>query len=193
MPFGKALLLVNALVPLAYLLLDGRRGRLGANPIEFFLRTTGTMTLVFLLLGLAVTPARRLLGRPGLVKYRRMLGLLAFTYATAHLGTYLWFEQWFSLQAILQDVIARPFILVGMLAFFLMVPLAVTSTDGWVRRLGGKRWQRLHRRVYLIAALGVVHYWMLVKADRLKPLLFGLVLAMLLGARLVKKRAKLGA
>jgi len=181
--FNKVLLSVNALVPLAFLLFDALSGRLGANPIEFFLRSTGVLTLTFLIITLAVTPARRLLGRNDLVKYRRMLGLYAFFYACLHLVTYSIFDKTLDIAAIAADVIKRPFIALGMLAFFLLVPLAVTSTNGWVKRLGGKRWSKLHKVSYLIAILGVVHFWMIVKSDVFYPAIFGLVLSVLLGWR----------
>lgn len=181
----RAILLVNALVPLVVLVQDGVRDRLGANPVEFFQRTTGTLTLIFLMLGLAVTPARRLFSAPKLIKVRRMLGLLAFTYACAHLLCYLWFDQWFSLSEIATDTFSRPFILVGAISFFGMTTLAITSTNAAVRRLGGQRWAALHRRVYWVAALGVLHYWLLVKADHATPLLFAAILAGLLGVRVM--------
>jgi sulfoxide reductase heme-binding subunit YedZ len=181
--FNKILIAVNALVPLALLLFDAFRGRLGANPIEFFLRSTGVLCLVFLLITLLVTPLRRLTGRSDLVKYRRMLGLFAFFYAGLHLVTYSIFDKSLDLAAIAGDVIQRPFIAVGMLAFLLLIPLAVTSTNGWIKRLGGKNWTRLHKLSYPIAILGVVHFWMIVKSDVFYPAIFGVVLLGLLGWR----------
>lgn len=158
--FNKILLFTNALVPLALLLFDAWRGNLGANPVEFFLRTTGVLALLFLLITLAVTPARKYFGWNNLVKFRRMLGLYAFFYAFLHLITYAVFDKSLSFPAIAADVWQRPFIAVGMLAFFLLVPLAVTSTNGWIKRIGGKNWARLHKLTYGIAGLGVVHFWM---------------------------------
>ena len=184
--FNKVLLSVNALVPLAFLLFDALSGRLGANPIEFFLRSTGVLTLTFLIITLAVTPARRLLGRNDLVKYRRMLGLYAFFYACLHLVTYSIFDKTLDIAAIAADVIKRPFIALGMLAFFLLVPLAVTSTNGWVKRLGGKNWLKLHKLSYVIAILGVVHFWMIVKSDVFYPGVFAVLLLILLGWRAVR-------
>jgi methionine sulfoxide reductase heme-binding subunit len=181
--FNKILLSVNALVPLALLFFDAFRGRLGANPIEFFLRATGVLTLTFLLVTLAVTPLRRLTGRNDLVKYRRMLGLYAFFYAVLHLVTYSIFDKSLDLPAIVGDVIQRPFIAVGMLALVLLIPLAVTSTNAWVKRLGGKNWARLHKLSYPIAILGVLHFWMIVKSDVFYPAIFGMVLLLLLGWR----------
>jgi sulfoxide reductase heme-binding subunit YedZ len=178
---------MNSLVPLALLGWDAYRHRLGANPTEFATRTTGVLALVFLLLSLAVTPFRKVIGVPWMIKFRRMLGLWAFFYAALHLLTYVWFEKFFDAVAIGQDIAKRPFITMGMGAFLLLVPLAVTSTQGWVKRLGGKRWNRIHRASYAAAAAGVIHYYMLVKADTREPLLFGLVLVILLAFRIANK------
>ncbi|HVF26832.1 MAG TPA: protein-methionine-sulfoxide reductase heme-binding subunit MsrQ [Pyrinomonadaceae bacterium] len=188
--FYKALVFVNFLVPLALLAWDAYRNQLGANPLEFVTRTTGTLTLVFLLLSLAVTPLRKLTGVQWLIRFRRMVGLYAFFYGFLHLLTYVWFDKAFNLAAVPADVVRRPFIAVGMFAFFLMVPLAVTSTDKMIKRLGGKRWARLHKAAYVAAVGGVLHYYLLVKADTTKPLLFALVLALLLGYRLFAARQK---
>ena len=182
--FYKLLVLVNALVPLALVGWDWRRGQLGANPLDFVTRTTGTLTLVFLVLTLAVTPLRKWTGAHWLVRLRRMLGLYAFFYGALHLTAYVWFDKWFDLASIAQDVTRRWFILVGVLAFASLVPLAVTSTDKMIKRLGGKRWQKLHRLTYLAAAAGVFHYYLLVKSDVRKPLLFAALVALLLGYRL---------
>jgi sulfoxide reductase heme-binding subunit YedZ len=181
--FYKLVLFVNALVPLALLGWDWRGGRLGANPLDFVTRTTGTLTLVFLVLTLAVTPLRKWTGAQWLVRLRRMLGLYAFFYGSLHFLCYVWFDKSFAFGAIAQDVARRWFILVGFLAFTSMVPLAVTSTDRMIKRLGGKRWQKLHRLVYLSAAAGVFHYYLLVKSDVRKPLLFAALVAILLGYR----------
>jgi methionine sulfoxide reductase heme-binding subunit len=188
--FNKALLFTNALVPLAFLGWDAWRGNLGANPVEFFLRTTGVLTLVFLLVTLAVTPVRKYFGWNNLVKFRRMLGLYAFFYGFLHLVTYSIFDKSLSLSAIAADVWQRPFIAVGMLAFFLLIPLAVTSTNGMIKRLGGKNWARLHKLTYLIAILGVIHFWMIVKSDVFYPALFGIALAVLLYYRVYNTRQK---
>jgi len=182
--FYKLLLFVNALVPLALVGWDWRRGQLGANPLDFVTRTTGTLTLVFLVLTLAVTPLRKWTGANWLVRLRRMVGLYAFFYGALHLLCYVWFDKWFDFPAIAQDVARRWFILVGVLAFTSMVPLAVTSTDRMIKRLGGKRWQKLHRLTYVAAAAGVFHYYLLVKSDVRKPLAFAAVVALLLGYRL---------
>jgi sulfoxide reductase heme-binding subunit YedZ len=188
--FNKILLFINALIPLALLSLDARRGNLGANPVEFFLRTTGVLALIFLLLTLAVTPVRQYFGWNNLVKFRRMLGLYAFFYAFLHLITYGIFDKSLSLPSIIADVWQRPFIAVGMLAFFLLIPLAITSTNGMIKRLGGKNWARLHKTTYLIAILGVVHFWMIVKSDLFYPALFGSALAVLLFYRIYNARRK---
>ena len=181
--FARLVLFVNAAVPLALLGWDAYHQRLGANPLEFFTHTTGTLTLIFLLLTVALTPLRKLFGLPWMVKLRRMLGLYAFFYGFLHLTAYMWFDKSFNVGAVVEDVFKRRFILVGMFSFFLMVPLAITSTNAMVRRLGGKRWNRLHKLVYVAAAGGVLHYFMLVKADTRIPLGFGVALAVLLLAR----------
>ncbi len=175
--FYKLLISVNALIPLALLVIDGSNGRLGANPIEFFLRTTGVLTLTFLLITLSITPLRKILGWNSLIKYRRMLGLFAFFYGCLHLVTYSIFDKSLGPSAIVADVIQRPFIAIGMIALTLLVPLAITSTNGMVKRLGGKNWARLHKLTYVAAILGVIHFWMIVKSDVFYPALFGAVLA----------------
>ncbi len=186
--FAKVVLLVNGLVPLTLLLWDVWRGRAGANPTEFVTRTTGMLALGFLIVSLAVTPLRKITGLNWLVKFRRMLGLFAFVYGVLHLMTYVAFDRFFDLKSVPADIFKRPFIAVGMIAFVLMIPLAITSTDQMVKRLG-KRWGVLHRVVYLAAAAGVLHYWMLVKSDTRLPLTFGFLLAVLLGYRLLMKFA----
>ena len=187
--FAKVLIFINCLIPLALLLWDTYRKQVGANPLEFVTRTTGMLTIVFLLLSLTVTPLRRITGANWLVKFRRMLGLYAFFYGFLHLMTYVSFDRFFNLKSIPGDVAQRPFIAIGMLSFFLMVPVAITSTNKMVKRLGGKRWNRLHKLTYLVGVGGVLHYWMLVKSDTRIPLTFGFVLLVLLGYRLVMKYA----
>ncbi|MDQ3750961.1 MAG: sulfoxide reductase heme-binding subunit YedZ [Acidobacteriota bacterium] len=182
--FNKIIIFINSLVPLALLAWDASRGNLGANPVEFFLRTTGVLTLVFLLVTLSITPLRKYYGWNQLIKFRRMLGLYSFFYGFLHLITYSIFDKSLSVSAIASDIWQRPFIAVGMFAFFLLVPLAITSTNGMIKRLGGKNWQKLHRLTYLAAIGGVVHFWMIVKSDVFYPLLFGLVLVGLLGYRI---------
>ncbi|MCA1632925.1 MAG: sulfoxide reductase heme-binding subunit YedZ [Acidobacteria bacterium] len=188
--FYKLVVFVNSLVPLGLLLWDWRRGSLGANPLDFITRTTGTMTLVFLMLTLAITPLRKLTSVQWLVRLRRMLGLYAFFYGLLHLLTYVWFDKSFGFTAIAQDVWRRPFIAIGMLAFSLMVPLAVTSTDRMIKQLGGKRWQKLHKLIYVTAIAGVLHFYLLVKSDTRKPIIFAVVLAVLLGYRVFTAYSK---
>ena len=187
MTFPKAVIFINALIPLVLLLWDLYRKQVGPNPLEFATRTTGMLTMIFLSLTVAVTPLRKIFGLNSLVKYRRMLGLFAFFYGALHLLTYVWFDRLFNLVSVGQDVVRRPFILAGMTAFLLMVPLAITSTNQMIKRLGGKRWARLHRLVYLAAIAGVVHFWMLVKSDTRLPLTFAFILLFLLGYRLLVK------
>lgn len=189
MTFPKTVIFVNSLIPLVLLLWDLYHKRVGPNPLEFATRTTGMLTLVFLSLTVAVTPLRKIFGINSLVKVRRMLGLFAFFYGALHLLTYVWFDRFFNLISVVQDVAKRPFILAGMVAFVLMVPLAITSTNKMVKRLGGKRWAALHRLVYLSAIAGVVHFWMLVKSDIRLPLTFAFILLFLLGYRLLAKYA----
>jgi sulfoxide reductase heme-binding subunit YedZ len=171
------------LVPLGLLGWRGLHGQLTANPIEFVTRATGDWTLRFLLITLAVTPLRRLLALSNLIRYRRMLGLYAFFYASLHFTTYIWLDKFFDLAEMWKDVAIRKFITAGFASFLLLIPLAATSTTGWIRRLGGRRWQFLHRLVYVSAAAGVVHYYWLVKSDVREPLLYAGILAVLLGAR----------
>ena len=185
--FSKSLLFINALVPLALMLWDVYHKRVGANPLEFVTRTTGMLTLVFLILTLAVTPVRHMTRLSWLVKFRRMLGLFAFFYGFLHLGTYLAFDRYFNFKSVPADVAQRPFIALGMLAFFLMIPLAITSTGKMVNRLGGARWKMLHKLVYVAAIAGVLHFWLLVKSDIRWPLTFGFVLFLLLAHRLLVK------
>ncbi len=185
--FSKFVLFTNAVVPLALMLWDVYHRRVGANPVEFVTRTTGMLTLVFLTITLAVTPLRKTTGLNWLVKFRRMLGLFAFFYGFLHLMTYLWFDRYFNLKSVPGDVISRPFIAVGMLAFFLMIPLAITSTNKMVKRLGGKRWNRLHKLIYVAGAAGALHYWLLVKSDTRLPLTFGFIVLLLLAHRLFLK------
>jgi len=184
----KAALFALCLAPLARLVFFAFTDRLGANPIEFVLRSLGTWTLTLLLVTLSVTPLRRLTGWNSLIRVRRMLGLFAFFYACLHFLTYAGVDQSFDLSAILTDVVKRPYITIGFTCFVLLIPLAATSTNAMQRRLGGKRWQQLHRLVYLIAVGGVVHYLWLVKKDITQPVLYGLVLAVLLGLRFAWRR-----
>jgi sulfoxide reductase heme-binding subunit YedZ len=186
--FTRFVLFTNGLVPAVLLAWDAYHGKLGANPIEFATRATGVLTLVFLFVTLAVTPARKLTGANWLVKLRRQVGLYAFFYGCLHLLTYVWFDKFFGVREIVEDVYNRPFITIGMASFLLLVPLAATSTNGMIKRLGGKRWAKLHKLIYVAAIGGVIHYYMGVKADTTIPVLFAVVLALLLGYRWVKSR-----
>lgn len=158
---------------------------LGANPVEALEHKTGDWTLRFLLITLAITPLRKLLHVPALIKFRRMFGLFAFFYGCLHFTTYLGVDKFFNVHEILADVVKRKYITVGFTAFVLLIPLAVTSTTGWIRRLGGKRWQALHRLIYISAICGIIHYLWLVKADIHEPLEYGAVLVALLGYRVI--------
>jgi sulfoxide reductase heme-binding subunit YedZ len=180
----KALLFVVCLYPLGRLAWFATRGELGANPVEFTIRSLGTWALTFLLITLAVTPLRRLTGWNALIRVRRMLGLFAFFYVCLHFVTYIGIDQFFDFRAIWADIVKRPYITIGVACFLLLAPLAITSTNAMQRRLGGRRWQQLHRLVYVVAIGAVVHYWMLVKKDVRQPLLYGVILGILLLVRL---------
>jgi methionine sulfoxide reductase heme-binding subunit len=171
---------------------DALTGGLGAEPVERITHRTGWWALTLLLVTLALTPARRATGWNRLIQARRMLGLFAFFYATLHVLTYFGLDLFFDLAFLAEDVLQRPYITVGFTAWLLLLPLAVTSTKGWIRRLGGKRWQRLHRLAYPAAALAVLHFLWLVKADTREPLLFGAVLLALLALRLPPVAGRLG-
>lgn len=186
----KPAVFLLALIPAALLLRDGLTGGLGVNPIEEITHRTGTWTLTFLMFTLAVTPARRVLRLNALIHLRRMLGLFAFFYASLHFLTYIVLDQFFLLTAIIDDIAERPYITVGFTSFVLLIPLAATSTNRMVKRLGGKRWQRLHRLVYVAAAGGVLHFLWQIKADARRPLIYAAVLAVLLGYRLWAKRER---
>ncbi len=178
------------LLPFVRLVVAVFTDQLGANPVEFITRNTGDWTLYLLCLTLAMTPLRRLTGWNWLIKLRRMVGLFAFFYVTLHFITFLWFDHAFDLVAMFKDVVKRPFITVGFAAFILLVPLALTSTNAMVKRLGGKRWQWLHRLIYVIVPLGVLHFWWMkaAKNNLFQPLLFALLVAVLLGMRIVWRR-----
>lgn len=178
----RAAVFVACLIPFGRLVFDASTGQLGVNPVETITRTTGTWTLLFLLITLSVTPLRKLSGQHWIIKLRRMLGLFVFFYACLHFTTYIWFDQFFSILDIVKDVRKRPFITVGFTSFILLLPLALTSTNGMIRRLG-KRWQKLHRLVYVVAIGGVIHFLWLVKADIRRPSIYAGALAVLLGYR----------
>ena len=181
----KPAVFVVCLVPMVWLVWDTFAGNLSANPIEDIRNRTGIWTLRFLMITLSVTPLRRIIGWSSLIRFRRMLGLFAFFYAFVHFITYIWLDQAFAWDEIVKDMISkRPFILSGVASFVLLIPLAITSTKKWIGRLGGKRWQMIHRLIYLSAGLGVLHYYWRVKLDIARPLAYGAVLAVLLGLRL---------
>ncbi|WP_186258560.1 protein-methionine-sulfoxide reductase heme-binding subunit MsrQ [Burkholderia gladioli] len=183
---AKPVVFLAGLFPLARLVVLGFTGGLGANPIEFVTRSTGLWTLVILCVTLAVTPLRRLTGINALLRLRRMIGLFAFFYALLHFTTYFWFDKWFDLPAILKDVFKRPFITVGFAAFLLLIPLALSSPRAAARRLG-RHWQRLHRLIYAIAVLAILHFWWMRagKHDLALPKLYGAIVLVLLGWRVV--------
>jgi sulfoxide reductase heme-binding subunit YedZ len=181
----KPVIFLASLQPLARLAWKGFHSDLGANPIEAITDSTGDWTLIFLLITLSVTPLRMLTRQYWLIGLRRMFGLFAFFYGCLHLTTYVWLDQFFDIHEMLADVVKRRFIAAGATAFALMIPLALTSTNGWIRRLGGKRWQMLHRLIYFSAAAGVIHYIWLVKADLRKPMEYAFVLGALLLYRVV--------
>ena len=189
--FIKAAVFVLALLPflrMAYLVAQG----VPVEPLEYLTRGTGDWTLYFLCITLAVTPLRRLTGWNWVIKLRRMLGLFTFFYALLHFTCFFWFDHFFDIAAMLKDVVKRPFITVGFIAFVLLIPLAATSTNGMIKRLGGKRWQWLHRLIYVIAPLGILHFWWMKagKNDFQEPIIFGLIVAALLGVRLYWSAAK---
>jgi sulfoxide reductase heme-binding subunit YedZ len=180
----KVVVFLVCLVPLGALIDRALHGGLGANPVEFVQHATGDWTLRFLIFTLTITPLRKLLHLPELIRFRRMLGLFAFFYVCLHFLTYIGPDQSFSLAAMWKDVAKRRYITVGFLGFVLLIPLAITSTAGWIRRLGGKRWRMLHRAIYVSAACGVIHYYWLVKSDVREPLFYGAIVAILLLWRL---------
>ena len=187
----KIFIFVLCLAPLFMLLWKGRHEALGANPIEVITHSTGKWTLIFLLITLSITPLRKITAQPWLIRFRRMLGLYAFFYGCLHLMTWVWLDKFFDLHEMWADILKRRFITVGMAALILMLPLAITSTKGWIGRLGGKRWSALHKLIYVSASLGVIHFLWLVKADKREPERYGIVLGFLLlwraGAWLVAK------
>lgn len=190
--YFKPVIFLACLGPLGMLVWRGLHSSLGANPIETITHTTGDWTLRFLLMTLAISPLRRITRQYWLIDYRRMLGLFAFFYGTLHLMTYVWLDKFFAVHEMLADIAKRRFITAGMTAFILMIPLALTSTKWSIRKLGGKRWQALHRLIYFSAAAGVVHYIWLVKADLRKPLEYAALLAVLLLYRIVSWLASRG-
>ena len=180
----KVVVFLLCLAPLGMLVLRAVQGNLTANPIEFITHTTGDWILRFLVITLAITPLRKILRLPQLIRFRRMLGLFAFFYACLHFSTWIGLDKFFDWAEMWKDVQKRRFITVGFTGFVLMIPLAITSTAGWIRRLGGKRWQLLHRAIYFSAIAGVIHYYWLVKSDVRKPLQYAAMVGVLLVWRL---------
>ena len=176
----KAALFLLCLGPLAAIIWPFVRAYAMPNPLEFIQHATGDWTLRFLVFTLTITPLRQLVHLPELIRFRRMLGLFAFFYACLHFTTYLWFDKLFDAHEIWKDVYKRPFITVGFLAFTLLIPLAITSTAGWIRRLGGRRWRILHRAIYISACCGVIHYYWLVKSAVIRPLFYAALVGVLL-------------
>jgi methionine sulfoxide reductase heme-binding subunit len=188
--WSKPVVFLLCLLPLAALGWRALHGELTANPIEFITHATGDWTLRFLVFTLCVTPFRKILHLPELIRFRRMLGLFAFFYGCLHFTTYIWLDKFFDLSEMWKDIVKRKYITVGFTAFLLLIPLAVTSTAGWIRRLGGKRWQMLHRLIYFSAALGVIHYYWMVKSAVIRPLTYGAIVAVLLLWRLFNTLSK---
>ncbi len=178
----KPIVFLAALIPLGFLGLDALQGRMGANPIEKITHQTGLWTLILLLVTLSITPLRRITGIQWLIQYRRMIGIFAFFYGFLHFMTYVWLDQFFDFHSMIKDVYKRPFITAGFTAFVLLIPLAITSTKGWIRRLG-KKWQGLHRLIYISAAAGVTHFIWLVKADLREPLIYAAIFGGLMAIR----------
>jgi len=187
----KIVIFLGCLIPLGRLGWKALHDGLGANPIEVITHSTGDWTLILILATLTITPLRRITKQYWLIGVRRMIGLFAFFYGSLHFTTYIWLDKFFDLHEMFKDIAKRPFITVGFSAFVLLIPLALTSTAGWIRRLGGKNWQRLHRLIYVTGILGVIHYIWLVKADVRKPLEYAAVLSILLLYRVVMWAAEL--
>jgi methionine sulfoxide reductase heme-binding subunit len=188
MVYIKVVVFIVCLIPLGLLVWDLLQDNLGANPIEEVIHQTGDWTLRFLLITLSLTPLRQITGSGTWIQFRRMMGLYAFFYACVHLISYVILDQFFDWPAILKDIIKHPYITVGFAAWLMLVPLAMTSTKGMMKRLG-RRWKSLHRLVYLIAILGVIHFTWLVKADYREPLIYGVILSLLLGMRWLKRNS----
>jgi sulfoxide reductase heme-binding subunit YedZ len=182
-PWAKIPVWILSLVPLCYLAWRAWNDDLTANPIEYITHFTGDWTIRFLVFTLAISPLRKLLKLPDLIKFRRLIGLFAFFYGCLHFSTYIGVDKFFDFHEIWADVAKRPYITMGFTGFVLMIPLAITSTTGWIRRIGGKRWQMLHRLVYGSAVAGVIHYYWLVKSDIRQPRMYAILVGILLGYR----------
>ena len=184
--FFKPVFFILCLMPFTLLVMNAVNNNLGPNPVEEMIRTLGDWGIYFLLTGLAVTPARKVFKQNWLIRYRRMIGLFAFFYVSMHFLSYIWFDQFFSVQDIVKDIIKRPFITIGFVCYLLLVPLALTSTNGMMKRLK-KNWGRLHKVVYLVSMLALLHYFMMIKADYLVPGVMLVILSLLLGYRVIGK------
>ena len=181
----KVVVWALCLAPIVIWMYQGFHAQLGANPVERIQNKTGLVTIRLLMLTLAVTPLRKISGWNWLIRFRRLLGLFTFFYAAIHLLVFSVADHEMNIAAIVADVAKRPFILAGMLAFLALIPLTITSTAGWIRRLGGKNWNRLHKLIYLTGVAGVIHFWLRVKSDHREPNLYIAILAVLFAARLV--------
>lgn len=182
----KMLVFLVCLLPAGLLIYGAFMGQLGANPIEVLTRDSGTWALRFLLMTLCLSPLRWLTGINAIVRFRRMIGLFVFFYAVVHMSLYLWLDQFFDWHEIWLDILKRPFITIGFISFVLLIPLAITSTNGMMKRLGARRWKGLHRLTYVIAGLSCLHYLMLIKADITEPLIYFIILAFLFSIRLYR-------
>jgi methionine sulfoxide reductase heme-binding subunit len=179
-----AFICMLCLLPLLWLIWRGYNGDLGVNPIEAIVRQLGVWGLRLLIVGLAITPVVRIFKRPRLIRWRRPIGLFAFAYILLHLTSYIGIDQYFDWGAIWKDIVKRPYITFGMIGFVLLIPLAVTSFNAAIKAIGGRVWRNLHKLIYVIVPLGVLHYFLLAKADKTMPLIYGAILMVLLGWRL---------
>ncbi|WP_417549516.1 sulfite oxidase heme-binding subunit YedZ [Methylophaga sp.] len=186
----KVLVFGICLLPLIWLSYALLTDQLGANPIEAITRETGVWALRFIIVTLLISPLRKLTGRNEFIRFRRMLGLFAFFYASVHMLLYLGLDQFFDVQEIWLDIIKRPFITIGFISFILLIPLTITSTDKMIKRLGGRRWKKLHYLIYLIVVLSCLHFYMLVKQDKTEPLIYLLIVLLLLGFRVLGQRRR---
>lgn len=182
--FFKPIIFILCLMPFAAVVEGAISNSLGPNPVESMIRTLGDWGIYFLLIGLSITPVRKIFRLPWLIRYRRMIGLFAFFYVCMHFLSYIWFEQFFNLDEIFRDIVKRPFITIGFICFLMLIPLAVTSTNAMIRRLK-KNWARLHKLVYPISILALLHYFMMIKADYLVPATLLVILTLLLSYRLL--------
>lgn len=186
----KGLVFGICLLPLMWLSCALLTDQLGANPIEAITRETGVWALRFIIVTLLISPLRKLTGRNEFIRFRRMLGLFAFFYASVHMLLYLGLDQFFDVQEIWLDIVKRPFITIGFISFILLIPLTITSTDKMIKRLGGRRWKKLHYLIYLIVVLSCLHFYMLVKQDKTEPLIYLLIVLLLLGFRVLGQRRR---